>query len=47
MRCLATFTWLIPNDMSTLAMGVAGSMAQVLLCAGTTGRRFTLLQCRS
>ncbi|HEX9066252.1 MAG TPA: ATP-dependent Clp protease proteolytic subunit [Streptosporangiaceae bacterium] len=33
---------LIPNDVITLAMGLAGSMAQFLLCAGTAGKRFAL-----
>jgi ATP-dependent Clp protease, protease subunit len=33
---------LIPNDVRTLAMGLAGSMAQFLLCAGTSGKRFSL-----
>jgi ATP-dependent Clp protease protease subunit len=33
---------LIPNDVSTLAMGLAGSMGQFLLCAGTAGKRFSL-----
>jgi ATP-dependent Clp protease protease subunit len=33
---------LIPNDVSTLAMGLAGSMAQFLLTAGTPGKRFSL-----
>ena len=33
---------LIPNDVSTLAMGLAGSMAQFLLCAGTAGKRYAL-----
>jgi ATP-dependent Clp protease, protease subunit len=33
---------LIPNDVSTLAMGLAGSMAQFLLCAGTAGKRYSL-----
>src|SRR5712691_9550830 len=28
---------LIPNEVSTLAMGLAGSMGQFLLCAGTAG----------
>ncbi len=32
----------IPNDVSTLALGLAGSMAQFLLCAGTAGKRFCL-----
>ncbi|HEY3903337.1 MAG TPA: ATP-dependent Clp protease proteolytic subunit [Streptosporangiaceae bacterium] len=33
---------LIPNEVSTLAMGLAGSMGQFLLCAGTAGKRFSL-----
>jgi ATP-dependent Clp protease protease subunit len=33
---------LIPNDVSTLAMGLAGSMGQLLLCAGAKGKRFSL-----
>jgi ATP-dependent Clp protease, protease subunit len=33
---------LVPNDVSTLAMGLAGSMAQFLLCAGTAGKRYSL-----
>ncbi len=33
---------LIPNDVSTLGMGLAASMGQVLLCAGTKGKRFVL-----
>jgi ATP-dependent Clp protease protease subunit len=33
---------LVPNDVSTLAMGLAGSMGQFLLCAGTAGKRFSL-----
>jgi ATP-dependent Clp protease, protease subunit len=33
---------LIPNDVITVAMGQAGSMAQFLLCAGTAGKRFAL-----
>src|ERR1700689_2161215 len=32
----------IPNDVSTLALGLAGSMAQFLLCAGTAGKRYSL-----
>ena len=32
---------LIPNDVSTLAMGLAGSMGQFLLSAGTPGKRFS------
>ena len=37
---------LIPNDVSTLAMGLAASTAQFLLCAGTTGKRFALEHAR-
>jgi ATP-dependent Clp protease, protease subunit len=33
---------LIPNDVSTLALGLAGSMAQFLLTAGTPGKRYSL-----
>ena len=33
---------LIPNDVGTLAMGLAGSMGQFLLSAGTAGKRFSL-----
>lgn len=33
---------LVPNDVSTLALGLAGSMAQFLLCAGTAGKRYSL-----
>src|SRR5687768_16210591 len=33
---------LIPNDVSTLAMGLAGSMGQFLLSSGTPGNRFRL-----
>jgi len=33
---------LIPNDVSTLALGLAGSMGQFLLSAGTRGKRFSL-----
>jgi ATP-dependent Clp protease protease subunit len=33
---------LIPNEVSTLAMGLAGSMGQFLLSAGTPGRRYSL-----
>jgi ATP-dependent Clp protease, protease subunit len=33
---------LIPNDVSTLAMGLAASMGQFLLCAGTPGKRYSL-----
>lgn len=33
---------LIPNDVSTLAVGLAASMGQFLLCAGTPGKRYSL-----
>jgi ATP-dependent Clp protease, protease subunit len=33
---------LIPNDVRTLALGLAGSMGQFLLCAGAPGKRFCL-----
>ncbi len=33
---------LIPNDVSTLAMGLAASMGQFLLCAGSPGKRYCL-----
>lgn len=33
---------LIPNDVSTLAMGIAASIGQFLLSAGTRGKRFAL-----
>jgi len=33
---------LIPNDVSTLALGLADSMGQFLLTAGTPGKRFAL-----
>jgi len=32
----------IPNDVATLAMGMAASMGQLLLCAGTPGKRTAL-----
>ncbi|PRY16935.1 ClpP family protease [Kineococcus rhizosphaerae] len=37
---------LIPNDVSTLVMGMAASMGQLLLCAGTAGKRFALPHAR-
>jgi ATP-dependent Clp protease protease subunit len=33
---------LIPNDVITVAVGLAASMGQFLLCAGTAGKRFSL-----
>jgi len=32
----------VPNDIATYAMGMAASMGQFLLCAGTEGKRFAL-----
>jgi ATP-dependent Clp protease, protease subunit len=32
----------VPNDIATYAMGLAASMGQFLLCAGTHGKRFAL-----
>ena len=32
----------VPNDIATYAMGMAASMGQFLLCAGTTGKRYAL-----
>jgi ATP-dependent Clp protease protease subunit len=37
---------LIPNDVSTLAMGLAASMGQFLLSGGTKGKRFSLPNAR-
>jgi ATP-dependent Clp protease, protease subunit len=37
---------LIPNQVSTLAMGLAASMGQFLLSAGTPGKRFALPHAR-
>ena len=37
---------LIPNDVSTLATGLAASMGQFLLSAGTPGKRFALPHAR-
>ena len=36
----------IPNDVATVAMGLAASMGQFLLCAGTKGKRFALPHAR-
>lgn len=33
---------LIPNDIATVAVGFAASMGQILLCAGTAGKRYAL-----
>ena len=32
----------VPNDVATYAMGMAASMGQFLLCAGTQGKRYAL-----
>ncbi|MBX7269307.1 ATP-dependent Clp protease proteolytic subunit [Micromonospora sp. Llam7] len=32
----------VRNDVATLALGLAGSMGQFLLCAGAAGKRYTL-----
>ena len=32
----------VPNDIATYAMGMAASMGQFLLCAGTLGKRYAL-----
>jgi ATP-dependent Clp protease, protease subunit len=36
----------IENDVSTVAMGMAASMGQLLLCAGTAGKRYALPHAR-
>ncbi len=33
---------LVPNDVATVAIGLAASMGQVLLCGGTPGKRYAL-----
>ncbi len=33
---------LVPNDVATVAVGFAASMGQILLCAGTAGKRYAL-----
>ncbi|RXR26810.1 ATP-dependent Clp protease proteolytic subunit [Oerskovia turbata] len=37
---------LVPNDVSTLAMGFAASMGQFLLCTGTADKRYSLPHAR-
>ena len=37
---------LVVNDVATVAMGMAASMGQLLLCAGTTGKRYALPHAR-
>ncbi|MFC7548714.1 ATP-dependent Clp protease proteolytic subunit [Plantactinospora sp. GCM10030261] len=36
----------VNNDVSTIAIGLAASMGQLLLCAGTKGKRFSLPHAR-
>ncbi|MCW2756472.1 MAG: Endopeptidase Clp [Nocardioidaceae bacterium] len=36
----------IPNDVATVGMGLAASMGQFLLCAGTKGKRYSLPHAR-
>jgi ATP-dependent Clp protease protease subunit len=36
----------VPNDVATVAMGMAASMGQLLLCAGSRGKRFALPHAR-
>ncbi|HET8559808.1 MAG TPA: ATP-dependent Clp protease proteolytic subunit [Marmoricola sp.] len=36
----------IPNDVATVAMGLAASMGQFLLCAGAKGKRYALPHAR-
>jgi len=36
----------VPNDVATVVMGFAGSMAQFLLCAGAKGKRYALPHAR-
>jgi ATP-dependent Clp protease protease subunit len=36
----------IKNDVATIAMGMAASMGQFLLCAGTPGKRYSLPHAR-
>lgn len=37
---------IIPNDVSTLAMGFSASMGQFILCGGTKGKRYALPNAR-
>ena len=41
MAIFDTMQW-VPNDVATVAMGLAASMGQFLLCAGTKGKRYAL-----
>ena len=36
----------VPNDIATVGMGLAASMGQFLLCAGTAGKRYALPHAR-
>jgi ATP-dependent Clp protease protease subunit len=40
-----TMKW-VPNDVATVAMGLAASMGQFLLSAGTRGKRYALPHCQ-
>jgi len=33
---------LVPNDVATVAVGLAASMGQVILCGGSAGKRYAL-----
>src|SRR3954454_18516107 len=46
--CMAIYYTMqfIDNDVSTVAMGMAASMGQLLLCAGTAGKRYALPHAR-
>ena len=46
MLAIHDVTRLIPNDVSTLAMGMAASAGQFLLSAGTPGKRYALPHAR-
>ena len=39
MAIFDTMQW-VPNDVATVAMGLAASMGQFLLCAGAPGKRY-------
>jgi len=36
----------IPNDVATIALGMAASMGQMLLCSGAAGKRYALPHAR-
>ena len=41
-----TMQYIKPNDVATFAMGMAASMGQFLLCAGTKGKRYAMPHAR-